>query len=689
MGAARPGDTGSLETQISSQGEYDEFLRAVAHAPSRRPPPDVPLGGHWGMNDRYVLERRLGRGGMGIVYAATDTLLGRLVALKVLDLEGAAEIGTTALLLREARLAASVEHERIARVYDVGEHDGCPFVAMEYLSGVTLRSWMLCRTVSPAEAIAIGVQIAEGLAALHECQVIHRDLKPENVMLTDKGAIKLLDFGLARRTPTADGAASGRSARAAEPASRSASIVSGTPGYMAPEQRRGERSDARSDVFALGVVLYELVAGERPFLTSARDFPPSEASASPPPSFTGEAWQSAPAELRAIILRAVATSPTDRFADGAAFLAALREISSGLAIVPPAEVRAAIEAATTMAAPYSPCSPGERRAPPRPRRWRLALGAGALLAGGGAVATQIATPAVARPPPLPPAPPGMTWVDEGTIRIGRSAAQIGEECASIGPSCDRAQMMREVPGAEVTIAPFLLDVHEITNDDMARMLNRFTSMLYVVADEDDHFPRYVRWSTGLGPPDVLVDLDPYAGGLEYTPAREFGVKPGFERLPVVQTSWFGARWYCSSLGKRLPTENEWEAAARGHEDRRFPWGNDAPRCADVVIPRDGLIPLDPACPPKRAPAPIESAAQDVTPRKIYDLAGNVAEWTASTFVEGSRTSPSDERVELPKVIRGGSWAASLPARTTGRTSRPPGFVGSNLGFRCAADRTIR
>src|SRR6185436_26954 len=128
----------------------------------------------------YLIKQRLGRGGMGTVYAATDTVLHRVVALKVLD-AGDQDAAHHARLLREAQLAARVEHERIARVYDVGTHDGFAFVAMEYVAGGTLRQVMMRRDLSVAQIIDIATQIAEGLAELHENGVIHRDLKPENV----------------------------------------------------------------------------------------------------------------------------------------------------------------------------------------------------------------------------------------------------------------------------------------------------------------------------------------------------------------------------------------------------------------------------------------------------------------------------------------------------------------------------
>src|SRR5689334_14870781 len=169
----------------------DPLLREIAHAPPRQPRTIVEAGARWGPGGRFVIEKRLGRGGMGTVYAATDTILGRVIALKVLDDAGAGQDpALQARLLREAQLGARMEHERIARVYDVGMHEGKTFVAMEHVPGGTLRQWMREREVPVPQIVDIATQIAEGLAELHAKGVIHRDLKPENVMLTAQGGVK-------------------------------------------------------------------------------------------------------------------------------------------------------------------------------------------------------------------------------------------------------------------------------------------------------------------------------------------------------------------------------------------------------------------------------------------------------------------------------------------------------------------
>ena len=258
-------------------------------------------------------------------------------------------------------------------------------------------------------------------------------------------------------------------------------------------------------------------------------------------------------------------------------------------------------------------------------------------------------------------------------------------------------MEREIPSAKVTVAPFLIDVRETTNAELAEALTNMSSMLVVDDDEeekDKHVPRFVRWAKFSGRSGVVADLQPRRGGVEYVatgnrlrPPRSFEPITGREREPAVQVTWEGAAAICAARGKRLPTEDEFEAAARGRTDRRFPWGNEPPRCNGVVLPRDGLIKMDPACPETVDRRPVGEASQDVTPEGVFDLGGNVAEWTSSAFVEGDRAARVDaSRADLQKVIRGGSWAASLLARTSGRTRRPPDFAADNLGFRCAMSR---
>jgi formylglycine-generating enzyme required for sulfatase activity len=344
------------------------------------------------------------------------------------------------------------------------------------------------------------------------------------------------------------------------------------------------------------------------------------------------------------------------------------------ALMMPGALRELVEA-TTCVAPSS--------APPRRRRAFIAIlvAVGAALSVG-ALAIVLYRSSAPRLPPLE----GMAWIDVGTITVGRDTADLDRECAAIGPGCDRELMQREAPSARVTVAPFQLDVYEVTNDELALTLDSIRNTLFVAEDADHHYPRYVRWNKNLGHDgEVLVDLEPVRGGIEYTADHRFHVRPGFERLPAVQVTWYGASLYCATRGKSLPTEDEWEAAARGREDRPFPWGRAPIRCGEVGVPRDGLVSMDASCPAEVALAPVGQAAQDVTPDGIHDLGGNAAEWVSAVFVAGNRQAHAGAGGgDLPKVIRGGSILESLLVRTSGRNRHIANGSGYNVGFRCAS-----
>jgi tRNA A-37 threonylcarbamoyl transferase component Bud32 len=282
----------------------------------------------------FQVIERIGEGGMGVVYKAVDEKLRRKVALKVLSPRLAADARNREILFREARSAAAVGHPNIAAIYELEDRGPQPFIAMELVEGESLRARLERGRVPVAEALDVAKQIASALAAAHAAGVVHRDLKPENVMLTTGGRVKVLDFGIAKVAEEAEpivassgdeprdtGALANAPTVARSRATERGGII-GTPLYMSPEQACGAAVDARTDVFAFGVVLYEMLAGERPFDRHTDD----------PREWKDDAcWRpkrdlraAAPGAARAVadlVTRCLSRDPSSRFRDAGEILA--------------------------------------------------------------------------------------------------------------------------------------------------------------------------------------------------------------------------------------------------------------------------------------------------------------------------------------------------------------------------------
>src|SRR5262249_55159076 len=258
----------------------------------------------------------LGKGGMGLVLRAEDVQLRRQVALKVIRPEYAADGGYRERFLHEARAAAKVQHDHIIPVHQVGDDNGVLFLAMPLLNGQTLAAWLSSGPLlTPAEQLRIGRELAEGLAAAHAQGLIHRDLKPSNVWLeAPTGRVKILDFGLARCTEAAGLTQHG--------------VVVGTPAYMSPEQADGQPLDGRSDLFSLGVILYQVATGRQPF---ARDSVTAtlRAVVDHHPSAPHEVAAAVPPALSDLIVRLLAKSPEARPASAQETAEALRVLEAG------------------------------------------------------------------------------------------------------------------------------------------------------------------------------------------------------------------------------------------------------------------------------------------------------------------------------------------------------------------------
>ena len=279
------------ETLLQSLDSAGDFLERPAQLETDAAdlmPPGTDIG-------PYRIVRDIGRGGMGIVYLAEDTRLGRRVALKALPPDVAANVELRQRLRREARAAATIAHPTIATVYALEEIDDHLFIASEYVEGETVRAALAAGPMTPARALGIAAQIARALCAAHEAGVVHRDLKPENVLITPAGGVKVVDFGIAH----VEGPEATRLTRAG--------AMLGTPAYMAPEQLLGRDVDGRADIYAFGVLLNELVTGRHPL--------------------TGEA-ATPPAPFAAIVGRCLQPEATARYPSARDLLAAIEDVSA-------------------------------------------------------------------------------------------------------------------------------------------------------------------------------------------------------------------------------------------------------------------------------------------------------------------------------------------------------------------------
>lgn len=313
-----------VESLLAQEQNSDGFLTEFAVSESAEILGKVSDKTLWGLEagvafGGYRIERMIGQGGMGAVFLAYDTMLHRLVALKVLESPTADPTARTRLL-HEARAAAALNHPNICTIYEVGEANGRAFIAMEFVDGPPLSDRLAAGNISLQQAVRYGIQAADALAHAHEHGVVHRDFKAANVMLATSDRVKVVDFGLARRVDTPSAKVTSLSSIVPF------GVIAGTPYAMAPEQVRGAVADPRTDIWALGVLLYEMVAGAKPFdgpatpdLFSAilRDCPAPLAS-------------TVPSELRLLIERSLSKNPADRYERASDVRAGLERVQGEL-----------------------------------------------------------------------------------------------------------------------------------------------------------------------------------------------------------------------------------------------------------------------------------------------------------------------------------------------------------------------
>jgi serine/threonine-protein kinase len=562
---------------------------------------------------RYHILEQLGQGGMATIYKAYDTRLERDVAVKVIR-KGAFPAEQLERILkrfeREAKALARLTHPNIVPVIDYGEHEGSPYLVMPYLPGGTLKA-RLGQPMPWEEALRLLLPVADALAYAHEHNILHRDVKPSNILLTEKGQPMLTDFGIAKildvedtQTLTASG------------------VGIGTPEYMSPEQGLGKPVGPPTDVYALGVVLYELVTGRKPY-TADTPMAVVVKHLSDPLPRPSQFARDLPEAVEKLLLKALAKQPEDRYQTMGEFAAALENLSKG-----PMKTR------QPTAAKPKPVSAPETMA--------------TILQDDSATRLQEAT----RDELLTRAQSVPETADELTIQLAP-----GVEMAFVRVPAGPFLMGSPPNEGEKDERP----QHEVYLDEFWMGKTPVTNLQYQVFVKATGRKAPRHWKNG-------------------------NIPAGKENHPVVYVAWQDAQAFCAWLSQisghpiRLPSEAEWEKAARGTDGRKYPWGNQAPNhqlCNYGKFFSSGTTPVG------------QYSPHGDSPYGCVDMAGNVWEWVndwydSKYYARSPSSNPQGPAGGQSRVLRGGAWYYNgYDLRASVRDWDSPDDFSDDIGFRCA------
>ncbi len=633
---------------------------------------------------RYHILEQLGEGGMATVYKAYDTRLERDVAIKIIR-RGACPPEQLNRILkrfeREAKALAKLSHPNIVGIIDYGEYEDSPYFVMEYLPGGTLKQ-KLGKPIPWQEAAQLLIPIAEALDYAHSQNMIHRDVKPSNILLTQRGQPMLTDFGIAKVLDLEE----------TQDLTGTGSAV-GTPEYMAPEQATAKFVDYRADIYALGIVFYEMVTGRKPFIADTPMAVLIKQSTEPLPRPKQYA-PNLPDGVEKILLKTLAKKPDNRYQSMAEFVIALKQLVAGkVAVGKRAEVQPKV-----VNAPSQATRRIEIILPSISRSAAVIIGI-VVLGILSAFALITLSPRInyLTVPSLTPTPtitltPIFTWtpeltftptdtstpiftptitpigtpllteitdakgvpmrlVSKGAFTMGDTADKAFAECRKYSaPDILCPHPTNEEPPHTVYLDAFYMDKYEVTNALYQ------TCVGAGVCDP----PRDTKSRTRLS----------YYGNAEY------------DNYPVIYVDWNMARTYCKWRGASLPTEVQWEKAARGTDGRTFPWGEGI----DCTLSNSSYLGEDGYC--IGDTTKVGSYERGKSPYGLYEMAGNVWEWVADWYSETYyQISPSENPLGPSsgqyRVVRGGSWGYGNIPRSSYRLYFDPSFTNNNIGFRCA------
>jgi len=654
----------------------------------------------------FVLRESLGSGGSAFVYLGVSTTTQTLKrAIKVIRKERTDTF--THRFIEEARLLSRLDHPNIVRFFHASEDQGYLVMVLELLEGQTLRvyiqGWREAGQLPPVDTVLeILVQASDGVAYAHafEKGVVHRDIKPENLFVMRDHKTKVLDFGIAR---------------ALDDAQREASTTTGfsrpgTSRYLPPELWDGKRPTFQSDVYLLGITLFEALTGRHPFEQPGEPWDTDAALMkahllTPIPSLRS-LRADLPEALEKVIARATAKDPPARYPSATEFGRALRAVQKELAASnePPPSPELdpsprAEESESTKAITDFPVRTirieevAEPQSPPRSpwgAHWRKGVASGVVAVG---VVTAIVWPRkpVEKPhtdsmnvpsatasiafvapsasvgpvvmasatPQLSACPAGMVFIPKDTFKMGSDDGDVDEK-----------------PVHDETVEAFCIDKTEATVEAYAAC---------VKTDKCKAAPTTAQWEGSSAQYVALWN--------QFCNAN----RAGREKHPINCIDWNMADAYCKANGNRLPTETEWEYAARGSDGRKYPWGNEppdktrlnacGPECVTMMKSKGQTAWTTPMYKEDDGfsdTAPVGQFAAGKSPYEVLDMAGNVWEWTDSPYTTNYDPKNGKQNNNL-RVLRGGSWSNGSASfvRAAGRFRYAPTYRNSNFGFRCA------
>jgi eukaryotic-like serine/threonine-protein kinase len=614
------------------------------------------------LNNRYKIISLLGEGAMGEVYLASDEQAGQQVAVKILARQLITNPDLIQRFKREAETLRKLDHPNIVKFLETFEYEGQYVIVMEYLPSGSLHELIKKDRLPIEHARSIALELCDALIRSHHLNIIHRDIKPENVLLTEDGKPKLADFGVARLS---EGTRMTRSG-----------VQVGTPFYMSPEAWEGKTLEAQADIWSLGVMLFEMLAGQVPFGGDTGASVMNKVLTTPPPDLK-KLRADTPPGLVNIVSRMLTRDRKRRYQT-------MREVAVDLERARPSNT--------------SPVMPSQ------PSRlitgvfliaiilFGAWLGLSNLRSGDNtptSTQTELFDPTQTESVPSSVAPAAtlgigstktsdrddmiLAYVPSGNFEMG-SSPDMQANMLALCENCDPGSITDQSPQRSISLDAFWIYGTEVTIAQFQKFVeseNYGTSAekkgSSIVRDRGTN--KYVNkpgvnW---LKPDGNPIDVNQYAD------------------YPVTQVSWEDARAYCSWAGGRLPTEAEWEKAARSEDGRFFPWGNDRPndQSLNFDLVNDG-------------PVAVMSYPDGVSPFGAFDMAGNVWEWVNDWYADGydagETRNPMGPLSGEGRVLRGGSWATEqgkelVYVTTTFRLYNREDFTSPLIGFRCAQNDT--